>query len=295
MKWKRTGTHQALLGLLVACAGEPGLESQPTRQALSAGEHAFALDFGLLYSGRPVGCGERISGVGLSSSTVELRDARLYIHDIRAILDDGESVNVSLEESMWQRSGVALIDFADDTGLCDTGSPDINTQVLGRYAGTGNVVGVRFRVGLPEELNHLDAARSPAPLNAPGMAWSWVDGYKYARIDVQSEGNETWFVHLGATDCEGSPVEGVHCASANIAELAIDGLVPDSPTVALDLECVYARSDVDASLAEGDHISGCMAFGGDPECPPIFSAFGINSDDDVAASSAHCFRAGGAP
>jgi uncharacterized repeat protein (TIGR04052 family) len=281
----------------LALAGALGsaCSSSDSGSSTAAAGNAVQLTFALRYQGQNVGCGDRLDGVGLTGSTVQLRDARVYLHDIQVTLATGETVPLSLDESLWQRDGVALVDFADDTGLCDTGSPETNTEVSGHYVGEAPVTGVRFRVGLPPELNHLDSARAPAPLNAPGMAWSWVGGYKYARIDVQSSGNDTWYIHLGATECSGSPAQGITCAQGNVAEIALDGLDSVRPSVSLDLDRVYAGSDLDAPLEEGaDFVSGCMAFGGDPECAPIFSAFGMAFGTDSRVP-APCFSAMVAP
>lgn len=246
----------------------------------SEGPSTHSLEFSLRYAGKEVGCGDVLKGVGLSKSTVELRDARIYLHDIVLSFADGLEEPLFLEESEWQREGAVLLDFADDTGLCATGSPETNHHVIGTTARGGEVVGVRFKLGLPYELNHLDAARSPAPLNAPGMAWSWTGGYKYARIDAKTSGNENWYIHLGATGCTGSPAVGISCAYNNLSTIDV-ALSGTSSTIEIDLGRLYAESDLDKSIDfTNDFVNGCMAFGGDPECPAIFSALGLTFESN---------------
>lgn len=281
-------------GLLVAILGCGGSEDAVS-VGLPAGAQPLQIEMALRYGNQSVACGDVMEDVGLSGSTVELRDARMFVHDLSVELDSGATAAFELVPSEWQRDGVALLDFADDSGLCATGSPATNRRLDGFFEGEGEVVGFRFRVGLPQELNHLDSARAAAPLNAPGMAWSWVGGYKYARFDAKSSENEDWFIHLGATGCEGAPPDGITCNYSNIAAINVQGLDPAAPMVALDLERVYAGSDLDAPLdEENDSVSGCMAFSGDPECAPIFEAFGMGFEDQ-ADLTATCFRAVGAP
>lgn len=240
-------------------------------------------EFSLVYQDKAVGCGDVLKDVGTSKSTVELRDARIYLHQLEVLFEDGERESLLLEDSEWQRDGVVLLDFADDTGICDTGSPATNHAIVGTTTNDSPPVGLSFKVGLPKELNHLDAARAAAPLNAAGMAWSWTGGYKYARIDAQTSENENWYVHLGATGCAGSPAEGIECTYSNLP--TIDVALEGSSTIAIDLEALYAESDLDAEIdMVSDFINGCMAFGGDPECPEIFEAFGLSFESDEQAT-----------
>jgi uncharacterized repeat protein (TIGR04052 family) len=236
-------------------------------------------EFSLVYNGEGVGCGDVLEKVGLSESTVELRDARIYLHELEVLFENGERESLQLEDSEWQREGVVLLDFADDTGLCDTGSPATNHSIIGTTENDSPIAGLSFKVGLPYELNHLDAARAAAPLNAAGMAWSWTGGYKYARIDAQTTENENWYVHLGATGCEGSPAEGIDCSYSNLT--AIEVALDEGEIIEFDLNALYAKSDLDAQIdMVSDFINGCMAFGGDPECDAIFEAFGMSFESD---------------
>lgn len=271
-------TGGALLASALCLAGCGSEAAEP---------RSLSVDFELHYGARVVGCGDVLEGVGVTASRAELLDARIYLHDVRALLADGSQESVELEASEWQRDGLILLDFADDTGLCETGSPETNRTLRGRLPDSASgapLAGLAFRIGLPDDMNHIDAARSPAPLNAPGMAWSWVAGFKYARIDLRTEGNEAWYVHLGATGCEGTPATGIQCAFGNLSEVQVQGLDAAHPRIRLDLEPLYQDSDVDAKIDQvTDFVPGCMAFGGDPECPAIFDALGLTFESHERA------------
>ncbi len=237
----------------------------------------FRVAFDVQLDGKPFRCGSSYDGVGRSATTVEPLDVRFYLHDLILVTASGEEVPLTLEQDQqWQRGSVALLDFADDSGRCETGSPQTNMEVVGTADVDDPVVGVAFTLGLPAEENHVDAVRSPAPYNAPGMWWSWAGGFKYARIDVATDVNPTWFIHLGATSCEGSPAQGFGCAWENIPRIELASMDPDSQSVVLDLGALYQDSDLEAEIDyETDFITGCMAFSGDPECGPIFERLGV--------------------
>ena len=52
----------------------------------------------------------------------------------------------------------------------------------GKKFPAGEYTGLQFRVGVPPELNHLDAAVAPAPLNDPGLWWARDDRSLLGRV-----------------------------------------------------------------------------------------------------------------
>ncbi|WP_438032895.1 MbnP family copper-binding protein [Sorangium sp. So ce204] len=156
----------------------------------------FALSFAAKVGDRPFSCTDTFDGVGTTASSVNALDFRMYVYDVRLVRGDGSEEPLALEQDgQWQRDKIAFLDFEDGTGSCETGSPETRTEVVGT-APAGDYAGVRFNVGLPPEMNHLDAATAPAPLNIPGMWWSWKGGYKFVRLDLVSTMNPTYFFHL---------------------------------------------------------------------------------------------------
>jgi uncharacterized repeat protein (TIGR04052 family) len=241
-----------------------------------AGPKTFTLSFAAKVGDEPFSCTATFDGVGTAKSAVKPLDFRMYLYDVRLVRDDGSEEPLVLEQDgQWQREKVAFLDFEDGTGTCKTGSPETRTEVVGT-APAGDYTGVRFNLGLPPEMNHLDAATAPAPLNIPGMWWSWKGGYKFVRLDLSSTVNASYFFHLGGTKCQGTVSDGFSCAADNVAELQIDGIDPESSTIVFDIARFYAESDLDHQIdGMTDRISGCMASEGDPECPPVFKALGM--------------------
>lgn len=120
----------------------------------------------------------------------------------------GQTITVTL----WQLyvSNVALIK-ADGTelplpglSLLNLGGSDgaHNVPVLTGDVPAGEYRGVRFDVGVPRALNHLDASTQPAPLGLDvGMFWAWNPGYIFSRFEGRAQvGGQTRAValHMGA-------------------------------------------------------------------------------------------------
>ena len=265
-----------LLGAVSACG-----PAEPT---------PVAIPFRAAVNGAAFACDASYDGIGTTASTIRPIDMRVYAHDIH-VLAGGERVPLTLTDGPAQGNGIALLDFEDDSGTCETGSPTTHTVIEGTVPADTVVDGVSFKLGVPEDQNHLDAATSPAPLNVPGLWWSWSGGYKFAKIDVASTGNSEFFFHLGATDCAGDPVAGFACAFGNLAQVEVEGLAEDGAVV-LDIGALYEGVDVDAPLAEGDSVPGCMAFPGDPECPAMFAPVGLEFESTSAAGAQRLFAAG---
>lgn len=277
----RMASLHVLLGLgavpaLLGCSD--GEEEAPTQ--------AIAIEFEARFGAQPFACDAPLTGLGMSAATVHPLDLRLFVHDVALIrADGGEEPLVLEEDGLWQREGLALLDFEDATGTCNTGSPETNTVLRGTAAGDADYIGLAFTLGVPSSKNHLDAATAPAPLNAPGMWWSWQGGYKYAKIDLASTANpEGYYFHLGGTTCEGSLTAGFECRYPNLARIELTGSRPGR--VVFDASALYREVDLERTPdLESDFLAGCMAFAGDPECPPMFGAFALGFEDRPATAA----------
>ncbi|MFL5355293.1 MbnP family copper-binding protein [Archangium sp.] len=257
-----------VLPLLQACGGDGSSEKKLTvRFSPQVGE-------------QPLRCDGSYPGIGKTGTTLALLDFKLYVRDVTLVRANGERHPLKLDQDgTWQRDSIALLDFEDNTGTCDTGSPDTRLEVVGRAPDFDDYTGLEFKMGLPEEMNHLDGATAPPPLNSPGMWWSWKGGYKFLRLDVRTTKNAAYFFHLGASGCTGSTAEGYSCAASNQATVAVSGFDPTRNQVVLDVAALYADSDLDHVIDHTtDFTSGCMSSLEDPECPALFSQVGLAAD-----------------
>lgn len=255
-------------------------------------EQTYTLRFSPQVRDQPLVCGTSYGEIGTSRSTIDLLDFKVYLRDVTLVRANGERHTLELEQDgTWQRDGIALLDFEDGTGACDTGSPEERRQVVGTAPAHEDYTGLEFKVGLPPDMNHLDGATAPAPLNAPGMWWSWQGGYKFIKLDVRSPGNETYFFHLGASGCSGSVAEGFTCTADNQATVLLEGFDPEGSHVVLDVAGLYSEVDVDR-VPDGttDALPGCMSAAADPECPGFFRHLGLAVDGTPRALPDTFFR-----
>ncbi|MBK8936188.1 MAG: metallo-mystery pair system four-Cys motif protein [Polyangiaceae bacterium] len=237
-------------------------------------------------------CASSYDGLGTTNATASITDFRLYVHDVRLVDDQDNEVPVALEQDgLWQYEGLALLDFEDDTGSCANGTSETNTVVVGTVP-AGAYSGVRFKLGVPAELNHLDPAAetTPSPLNLTALFWAWTSGYKFLRIDSMPQGGAGPFnLHLGSTGCTGDPALGqdVTCTNANVAEVSFEAFDPSLDTLVVDYAAIVADSDL---MVDGGGAPGCMSGATDPECAPIFPLLGVDGATGDPLSTQALFR-----
>ncbi|PKN58230.1 MAG: metallo-mystery pair system four-Cys motif protein [Deltaproteobacteria bacterium HGW-Deltaproteobacteria-14] len=243
-------------------------------EGTSADVH-HTLTFAAVAGGRAVTCGETYS-LGDPAMAAEISDLRFYVHDVRLLTAAGVGVPLVLDDDgRWQDGAVALLDFEDKTGACTTGTTETHTEI-GGTAPDGDYTGVAFTVGVPEALNHEDAATAGSPLNLSSLFWSWTGGYKFFRLDLATAAGG-WHVHIGSTACTGGPDAAISCARPNRPEVRLTGVVPGRDTVAFDLAALLSDSD----LGAGD--AGCQSGDDEPDCAAIFPRLGLALDDAAAA------------
>lgn len=221
--------------------------------------------------GVPFACTSSFAGLGSTGVGASLLDFRLYVHDLE-VLGAGP---VALEQDgTWQHQSVALLDFEDKTGTCSNGTAETNTTLRGTAPGVGTG-GIKFKLGVPFELNHQNKNDAPSPLNLTALFWDWQGGYKFARIDAMIDGAGPRNFHLGSTGCDGDPATGgvTTCARPNVVEVTLATFDPAVDVVVVDYGALVAG--VDLSADQGG-APGCMSGLADPECASIFDGLGID-------------------
>lgn len=229
-----------------------------------------SISFAALVNGAEFVCGQSYPGVG-DGGEWTARDARFYVHDVELVDAAGNITPVTLDaDGMWQDGEVALLDFEDGCG--DMGNTDLNTTIRGT-APEGDYTGVRFRVGVPESLNHSNAATAGAPLNLTAMFWNWNGGYKFMRIEGPSGVFEAWRLHLGSTMCDGDMAGNATCMTANRPLIDLDGADPRSASIGFDIGALFAESPLTNTE---ETPPGCMSAPTDMDCAPIFENLGLD-------------------
>ncbi|MDP4299576.1 MbnP family copper-binding protein [Leptothrix discophora] len=275
------------LAALAACGG--GGDTPATTQPVSI---EFAAVNGL--ANTPVSCATVLTGMGSGSVKAKLADLRFYVSDVKLVNAAGQEVAVTLTANEWQLTqaghGLTLIDLENDADTC-AGDAATNVRVTGT-APAGTYTGVRFTLGVPSALNHLDAtaATTLAPLTNNDMFWSWTGGYKHAKIELNPENattpdvytggmtntsvtpstsSNTFNFHLGDTSCTaGVPLSSSTCLSENTSTITLATFNAGTQKVALDLGALFARSNL---RVESGGAPGCMSGPTDPQCQEMWS------------------------
>lgn len=291
-------TKQLVLVLIVLLLTQASCKSD-------AKDPTFNLAFVGNVATEPLECGRIYEGIGKSNSSVELRDVRFFIHDIELIQANGEATPLSLKQddefqlrytkTDGSIGGLALIDFTGtDSEFCSLrGTSSTHTTINGR-APQAEYTRVRFKIGVPEQLNHVDGSVSPAPLNAYGMQWTWTSGYRHMKIDVKATTGDkikpAYYFHPGAQGCESTTgsAAGPYLCSMNVAPEFELELNPETQAVEFDLARFYAQDDLNLGR-------GCMFVRNIPDmqdganpgasagmangCKEMFAAIGLNLPD----------------
>jgi len=278
--------------------------------ALLKGSSAFAdsvkasetqpvtIRFAAKVDGQPFACGSNYS-LGKPATEETLSDFRFYVTDIALVDESGKSVPVTLEQdNKWQYQNIALLDFENKTGACTNGTVEMRDQIIGTVP-KGNYTGVKFTLGVPAALNHEDATLAPSPLNLTGLWWSWLFGYKFARIDLESptiaqsnhkqhnshnqggtEHNKEqksggFPIHLGSTGCEKQPNgdQPTTCSNYNRATVVLTNFNPEANIVVADLARLVAASNLRENQAKT--APGCMSEPNDQDCIGIMKNLGL--------------------
>lgn len=265
----RTTRGVALAAALLAVAA---CEDDPVEPAAPID---VTIDFAAAVNGAAFNCGTSYDNVGTANTTITPVDFRFYVHDVELIGADGSTTALDLtQDGTWQRENVALLDFENGSSSCVNGTTAMNTTVRGT-APDATYTGVRFTLGVPEDLNHADQTAAAAPLDLTSLFWSWNGGYKFLRIDHTSDAQpEGWFVHLGSTGCTptGDPtVPATSCDNEHRPTFEFTSFDLGIDEIVADYGALLSGSD----LSQNSGAKGCMSFPGDPECAVVMNAFGL--------------------
>jgi uncharacterized repeat protein (TIGR04052 family) len=298
------------LALLSACGAPAGVSS------LEASEtQAMRIQFTPEVNGAPFRCDQTYPNVGTSKSTLSPKDFRMYVNSVELLNAKGEAIPMTLaQDGLWQHDNLALLDFEDKTGGCESGTTDTRFEVTGTVP-KGEYTGVRFNLGVPFEMNHQDASQAPSPLNVTSMFWVWRYGYKFTRIDFGTTAiPQGYFIHLGSTGCTGvaetktsashgdmhvqhegedhgtaeesNTTAPLACSAPNQGSITLTNFNPETDTIVADLGELLKETDVDVNMP--DTASGCMSTAEDSDCKTILPALGVAFDG--IAPQQHFFK-----
>jgi len=283
---------------LIAVVGLSGAMVMSAAQA----QQTVEIKFSAQVNSQPFSCGQSYKDIGTTKSTITPSDFRFFVSEVELLDAQGRATPVALtQDKTWQLENVALLDFENGTGPCRNGTVPTNTSVRGTVP-RGKYTGIRFTLGVPFNLNHVDPTTAPAPLSSTAMFWTWQGGYKFLKVDMASSGSTVghehgtgqggghgggaasgFSVHLGSTMCA-SPSKAAAptaCANPNRLTVSFAQFDPSSQMVLADIGAVLTGANVDVN-APGTS-PGCMSFLKDADCPPVMAALGLPYESHAAS------------
>jgi uncharacterized repeat protein (TIGR04052 family) len=293
-----------LCAWMSACGGGGGDNAADPVTTPAAATQDVSVQFAAVVgSSGPVDCGSTLTGLGSHASAAQLKDLRFYLSNVRLVSSSGAEVPITLAQNDFQQgaglNSVVLIDLTDiATGACAStgtdGSAETNAVIVGKVP-PGTYTGFRATVGLPDSLNHSDTMASAAPLDNMAMGWSWQNGRKFIKLELNPVGGvsdgagseATYNVHVASTDCSGGNVATAICTHANMVSIDIP-LNPSSQQVALDLNEVFRGVDLSTNAVAA---VGCMSAVTDTDCGTLFNNLGLNLSTGTNQGAQAVFRA----
>ena len=281
----------ALAGSLGVACGDDDTDSTPpaqdagTRDAAvpaagkggsTAKEKAVTIRFRAAVADRDFSCRERYEAVGSQRTTVVPADFRFYVQDLKLIDAAGKEVPVELDKrAPWQTEDVALLDFEDMQGRCH-GTPETNTTITG-HVPEGTYKGVVFTNGVPEELNHLEQSKQPAPLDVTDLYWAWLSGYRFMVAELLQDDAAAdadagvglpgiGLMHIGSTACR----RDQGCTKANRNSVRLTDFDPGKDVIVADIGAIFSATDLSQDMQ-------CHA--ADALCAPMFERVGVSFED----------------
>ena len=204
-------------------------------------------------------------------------DTRMYVHNVMVVMQDDQKAPVILkDDAVFQSQGIVLLDFEDGANNCDNGTLLTNTEIVGT-APKGPYKAIEFTIGVPEKLNHANSTTAQSPLNLTGLWWSWLDGYKFMKVDGRTE---TMLIgvlfHLGSTVCDDTQDQ---TSSQNKNTQTIQLTWQEGQPIVFDLAKLFEDAHLD--MDEGEAL-GCISGIKDPDCASIFRNLGLQFGNNVA-------------
>lgn len=252
-----------------------------SRAEQPSAKRAVVISFGLSAGGQGVGCGPDIKGLGKNHVDAKLHDARIYISGLALIDRSGREIPVELEQNDWQYADTALLNFADKSGACK-GMTTLNDSIKGTVP-PGHYEGLVFTVGVPSlvkgedgkdvVLNHSNFATAPAPLDIQAMAWNWLAGRKFIKIEVDPAGGVTRppLPQRPKQTASAAPAPGATSDAANGSDPA-----KADPTKSDPPEAVKVNADGTVTVATWMLHLGSTGCKGDPLTGEIISCSAAN-------------------
>ncbi len=232
------------------------------------------VNFQPIYDGTPLDCNSRFTHEN-AKETKSVNQKKWQYQQLQFFLYGVEVKSAKHGWQPWlmltntfQSNNIALLGE-----VCGQNNTQANWQLkLGPLNNPLDVTDIRFTLGVPFSLNHLNPLTQVSPLNIPSMFWGWRGGHKFMRIELTSS-NDDWLFHLGSTGCK---------AASPVRAPKEECLQPNRVVVSLPFNAQSLDINLNlATLFRGlvlQHESSCQSDVDDENCKIIFDNLGLNSE-----------------
>jgi uncharacterized repeat protein (TIGR04052 family) len=148
------------------------------------------------FNGNNINCN---SAIIYSSSEWHYSQLQFFISSIELKNKTGIWKKASLAKSPYQTNQSALL--GEHCSSSNIKSKAQWSLIFEENSALTNAVAIRFDLGLPFAVNHLNPLTQESPLNIPTMFWGWQKGHKFLRLEMASNA-DNWLFHLGSVGCK---------------------------------------------------------------------------------------------
>lgn len=158
----------------------------------------------VLYNQEALSCGQKLI---IEPGSWDVEQLAFFVSAISTRRNGIEKV-LELNPNAWQNDGLALLQLTDCRAQ-QANAESLDAPLTAAYYAKlqfaqaqdfSEVSHLKFTLGIPFELNHLNPLSQKSPLNIPSMFWSWRAGHKFFRVDMQAQ-QQSWVFHLGSIGC----------------------------------------------------------------------------------------------
>jgi uncharacterized repeat protein (TIGR04052 family) len=215
---------------------------------------------------------------------------QFFLSEIEVASADSGWQRLKLQKNLYQNANTVLLGQN-----CEERKQQVNSEPLGSWSisfenhiDISKVTALRFTLGLPFELNHLNPVSQESPLNLPEMFWVWQTGHKFMRAELSSL-TERWLFHLGSTGCKApsvmrSPISP--CRYPNVFDFEIPIKMNGGNKIDLNLNLPQLLANVE--LAQG---SSCQSQRNTDSCMQLFKNLSVGGKNDVLEVTQRIFEA----
>jgi uncharacterized repeat protein (TIGR04052 family) len=191
---------------------------------------------------------------------------QFFIHNIEVKTSQNDWQPWLMTTNAYQSKNVALLGE-----VCNEVNKQSNWELeLSALTEVEDITDIRFTLGIPFSLNHLNPLTQSSPLNVSSMFWGWLGGHKFMRVELTS-GNKDWLFHLGSTGCKAlSPIRAPEneCLQPNRVVISLP-FTKKTTDIELDLSVLFR----DLELTRNN---SCQSSPDNENCKVLFENIGLD-------------------